>query len=210
MEFTYLRREDCSKAKTVITWRQGGHIGKGRSCWCPKPIFWKLNSFLTQTLTFVPINLHRYWTYTRVKSEIGNYYSMIRRVPGPCTIAKSLGTNLPRETPRGWINETPLNNSASDLLFWWFFLTKLRTRYLGCNASRREVRNCVYWQGRWQGNFPSTLIHFVILSWHLYPALILRNAIPFFCEDVSRACTYTGGRVVFEHNMLQIIVQYTF
>ena len=43
----------------------------------PKPIFWKLHSFLTQTLNFVPINLHRYWTYTRVKSEIGNYYSMM-------------------------------------------------------------------------------------------------------------------------------------
>ena len=29
---------------------------------------------------------------------------------------------------------------------------------------------------------PSTLIHFVILSWHLYPALILRNAIPVFAR----------------------------
>ena len=26
-------------------------------CWCPKPILWELNSFLKQTLSFVPINL---------------------------------------------------------------------------------------------------------------------------------------------------------
>ena len=30
-------------------------------CWCPKPVLWELNSFLVQTLSFVPINLHRYW-----------------------------------------------------------------------------------------------------------------------------------------------------
>ena len=34
---------------------------KRRPCWCPKPILWELNSFLMQTLSFVPINLHRYW-----------------------------------------------------------------------------------------------------------------------------------------------------
>ena len=30
-------------------------------CWCPKPVLWELNSFLMQTLSFVPINLHRCW-----------------------------------------------------------------------------------------------------------------------------------------------------
>ena len=34
---------------------------KRRPCWCPKPVLWELNSFLMQTLSFVPINLHRYW-----------------------------------------------------------------------------------------------------------------------------------------------------
>ena len=29
--------------------------------WCPEPILWELNSFLMQTLSFVPINLHRCW-----------------------------------------------------------------------------------------------------------------------------------------------------
>ena len=32
-----------------------------RPCWCPKPILWELSSFLMQTLSFVPINLHRCW-----------------------------------------------------------------------------------------------------------------------------------------------------
>ena len=30
-------------------------------CWCPKLILWELNSFLTQTHSFVPMNLHRCW-----------------------------------------------------------------------------------------------------------------------------------------------------
>ena len=34
---------------------------KRRPCWCPKPILRELNSFLMQTLSFVPINLHRCW-----------------------------------------------------------------------------------------------------------------------------------------------------
>ena len=34
---------------------------KRRPCWCPKRVQWGLNSFLMQTLSFVPINLHRCW-----------------------------------------------------------------------------------------------------------------------------------------------------
>ena len=30
-------------------------------CWCPKPSLRELNSFLMQTLSFVPINLHICW-----------------------------------------------------------------------------------------------------------------------------------------------------
>ena len=32
---------------------------KRRPCWCPKPVLWKFNSFLMQTLSFVPINFSR-------------------------------------------------------------------------------------------------------------------------------------------------------
>ena len=34
---------------------------KRRPCWYPKLILWELNSFLMQTLSLVPINLHRCW-----------------------------------------------------------------------------------------------------------------------------------------------------
>ena len=34
---------------------------KRRPCRCPKPVLWELNSFLMQTISFVPINLHRFW-----------------------------------------------------------------------------------------------------------------------------------------------------
>ena len=34
---------------------------KRRPRWCPKQVLWELNSFLMQTLSFVPINLHRCW-----------------------------------------------------------------------------------------------------------------------------------------------------
>ena len=34
---------------------------KRRPCWCPKPVLWELNSFLMQTLSFVPIDLHICW-----------------------------------------------------------------------------------------------------------------------------------------------------
>ena len=34
---------------------------KRRPCWCTKTILWELNSFLIQTLSLVPMNLHRCW-----------------------------------------------------------------------------------------------------------------------------------------------------
>ena len=38
------------------------HMTSRRPYWCPKTILWELNSFLMQTLSFVPINLHRCWS----------------------------------------------------------------------------------------------------------------------------------------------------
>ena len=37
------------------------HMTSRRPYWCHKPILWTLNSFLMQTISFVPINLHRCW-----------------------------------------------------------------------------------------------------------------------------------------------------
>ena len=41
---------------------------KRRPCWCPKRVLWELNSFLMQTLSFVPINLHILWPRERKHS----------------------------------------------------------------------------------------------------------------------------------------------
>ena len=38
------------------------HMTPRRPYWCPKPVLWELNSFLMQTLSFVPIDLHRCWS----------------------------------------------------------------------------------------------------------------------------------------------------
>ena len=43
---------------------------KRRPCWCSKPILWELISFL-MSLSFVPINLHRYYS-RKWKRSIGN------------------------------------------------------------------------------------------------------------------------------------------
>ena len=37
------------------------HMTSRLPYWCPKPVLWELSSFLMQTLSFVPINLHRCW-----------------------------------------------------------------------------------------------------------------------------------------------------
>jgi len=44
------------------------HMTPRRPCWCPKPVLWELNSFLTQTLSFVPINLHSRWPREWIRS----------------------------------------------------------------------------------------------------------------------------------------------
>ena len=46
-------------SREITSWRT--KTMKRRPCWCPKPILWELNSFLMQTISFVPMNLHRCW-----------------------------------------------------------------------------------------------------------------------------------------------------
>ena len=51
---------------------------KRRRSWCSKPVLWALNSFLMQTLSFVPLNLHRWWPREWKRSiEAVLYYSAI-------------------------------------------------------------------------------------------------------------------------------------
>ena len=55
---------------------------KRRPFWCLKPILWQLNSLLMQTLSFVPINLHRCWPpeWKHSIKPKGHF----RVPPGPC------------------------------------------------------------------------------------------------------------------------------
>ena len=52
---------------------------KRRPCWCPKPMLWELNSFLMQTLSFVPKHLHRCWA-REWKHSIGPIFSSFRTI----------------------------------------------------------------------------------------------------------------------------------
>ena len=56
-----------------------------RPCWCPEPILWELSSFLSQTLSFVPINLHRCWP-REWKHFIECFYSHYKQ------LSKCIGT----------------------------------------------------------------------------------------------------------------------
>ena len=53
------------------------HMTSRRPCGCPKPVPWELNSFRMQTLSFVPINLHRYRPREWKHSIAGVYFSKI-------------------------------------------------------------------------------------------------------------------------------------
>ena len=48
------------------------HMTSRRPCWCPKPVLWEMNCFLMQTLSFVPINLHRCWPREWKHSILGS------------------------------------------------------------------------------------------------------------------------------------------
>ena len=57
--FTVLRR--CFRRLALHDSIECFHMTSRRPYWCPKPILWELNSFLMQMLTFVPVNLDRWW-----------------------------------------------------------------------------------------------------------------------------------------------------
>ena len=62
---------------------------------CPKPILWEFNSFLMQTLSFVPINLHRCWSATTSRGPCVPTSSPGLLPPHPFFKGKALGTRLP-------------------------------------------------------------------------------------------------------------------
>ena len=58
---------------------------KRRPCWCPKPSLRELNSFLMQTLSFVPINLQICWPRER-KYSISTQHSPFKRFVRECNV----------------------------------------------------------------------------------------------------------------------------
>ena len=60
---------------------------KRRPCWCPKPVLWEWNSFLMQTLSFAPINMHRCWLCEWKRSIPGRI-----KVYPPCSIPSIVAT----------------------------------------------------------------------------------------------------------------------
>ena len=65
MHYLYYKTSFVLYVKKIerVTWNciECFHMTSRRPCWCPKPVLWELNSFLMQTLSFVPINLHICW-----------------------------------------------------------------------------------------------------------------------------------------------------
>ena len=55
---------------------------KRRPYWCPKPVLWELNSFLMQTLSFVPINLHRCWPREWKHSFVDRLLNKLKKSKG--------------------------------------------------------------------------------------------------------------------------------
>ena len=56
----------------MMSWQPYSKTIRRRPCWCTKPIVWEFNSFLMWTLSFVPINLHGYWTRSGI-----NFFSKL-------------------------------------------------------------------------------------------------------------------------------------
>ena len=89
---------------------------KRRPCWCPKPVLWELNSFLMQTLSFVPINLHICWP--REWKHSINWPQLKTQISFP----------LPREKRRSQLRGCEQRRLFEDkrkqaMLFKWLLLT---------------------------------------------------------------------------------------
>ena len=62
---------------------------KRRPYWCPKQVLWELNSFLMQTLSFFPINLHRCWPREWIHSL--GHFTVVCLVPWPLNRSEAGG-----------------------------------------------------------------------------------------------------------------------
>ena len=113
---------------------------KRRPCWCPKPVLWELNSFLMQTLSFVPINLHicwpREWKHSipnskKVAFAIGHWQLGIEHL-GTRTQCNDLlewplNSSFPVHN-----SQCPKHSSLNQLYIWmkWFGISLLFTSFI--------------------------------------------------------------------------------
>ena len=106
---------------------------KRRPCFCPKPIFWEVYSFLEQTLSFVPINLHRCWPR--------EWKHSIQQVLISKICLRAWRVIVPFEKPRLLFRE------AYAFLVTWSERVSSRIRHR--NALTRNVwKNAVHGQGK--------------------------------------------------------------
>ena len=78
------------------------HMTSRRPYWCPKTILWELNSFLMQTLSFVPINLHRCWS-REWKHSIPQIYLWIPDKYSSTSFKQRLPAEFSKASPV-WLN----------------------------------------------------------------------------------------------------------
>ena len=74
--------------------------------WCPKTILWELNSFLMQTLPFVPINLHR-WSPREWKHSIEPFHTRARNYANFLGTKERTGFGTPTSHPPFHCHGTP-------------------------------------------------------------------------------------------------------
>ena len=104
---------------------------KRRPCWCPKPVLWELNSFLMQTLSFVPINLHRCWP-REWKHSIGNSLSLSQMSNASCSLVNAI--TQAKEIPAPILTQFPFS------IFSNVFLARVARVSVGFRSKRRGTR----------------------------------------------------------------------
>ena len=141
-----------------------------RPCWCPKPILWELNSFLMQTLSFVPINLHRCrpreWKHSVGKTTATNQWGQgILDRPGS---QKSPESNFKKEQ---WTDPYGRASKRKNIKQ----ENKNKMVYHGSDGNRSVIDKVIRVLSKLHGDYSNTLnlskIGIFSGSWCLWPCI---------------------------------------